>query len=177
MLTFINALLDLARLESRQMPIQPVECDVAQMVQAVVDPLRLWAGQKGITLGWTLAPEAATIYADRVMTERILANLLSNAVKYGDAHSEVSIQVEAEPTGGVVFCVHNQGQDIPAETLNRMFDKFSQAGPGVSRAGSGLGLTFCRLAVDAQGGRIWAESVPGQGTLFSFTLPARPPSV
>ena len=79
--------------------------------------------------------------------------------------------------GGVVFRVHNQGQALPPETINRVFDKFSQVGPGGSRAGSGLGLTFCRLAVDAQGGRIWAESVPGQGTLFSFTLPARPPSL
>ena len=77
MLTIINALLDLARLESRHMPIQPVECDVAQIVQAVVDPLRLWAGQKGITLGWTVAPETATVYADRVLIERILANLLA----------------------------------------------------------------------------------------------------
>ena len=177
MLTIINALLDLARLESRHMPIQPVECDVAQIVQAVVDPLRLWAGQKGITLGWTVAPETATVYADRVLIERILANLLSNAVKYGDSHSEVSVRVEPGQAGGVVFHVYNQGQDLPPEAINRVFDKFSQVGTGGPSAGSGLGLTFCRLAVDAQGGRIWAESVPGQGTLFSFTLPARPSSV
>ena len=175
MLIFINALLDLARLESRQMPVQKVEGDLESIVQTALDPLRLWAGQKGITLHWSHSPETKTIYADRVLTERVLANLLSNAIKYGDSNSEVSIQIGQDQTGSVVFRVRNQGGDIPPDMINRVFDKFAQVGAGGSRSGSGLGLTFCRLAVEAQGGRIWAENDRERGTVFSFMLPAQPP--
>lgn len=176
MLTYINALLDLARLESRQMPVQLSACEAGSIVQAAVDPLRLWAGQKGITLDWTPSSEITTVHADRVLTERILVNLLSNAIKYGKANSEVSIQLRPDQAGGVMFRVRNLGGDLPPDMINRVFDKFAQVGAGGARSGSGLGLTFCRLAVEAQGGRIWAESDQAQGTVFSFTLPGRPPA-
>ncbi len=175
MLTLINSILDLARLESRQMPIQSIPVDVEQLVQGAVGLLQLWADQRKVRLTWSVAPEARTIQMDPVMTERVLVNLLSNALKFSKTASEVSVRVEPAQAGTVAFRVRNQGQGIPPGQIRRIFEKFTQVGAGATQGGSGLGLAFCKLAVEAQGGRIWAESEVGQWTEFIFTLPFQPP--
>jgi two-component system phosphate regulon sensor histidine kinase PhoR len=157
------------------MPIESGPIDVEQLLQSATDPLRLWAELREIRLTWSVAPEIGALQADRVLTERVLINLLSNAVKFSTTGSEVSIRVEPDHASAVTFRVRNQGAGIPPDQMRRIFEKFVQVGAGSTQSGSGLGLSFCRLAVEAQGGRIWAESEVGQWTEFIFTLPLQAP--
>jgi signal transduction histidine kinase len=173
MLILINSILDLARLEGDEMPLQPAEIEIAPIVQNSIDSLKLWADQKEITLSWSLVPGVHSIYADPTVTERVLVNLLSNAIKFSDKNSEVTIRVEPYPPDMAAFEVRDQGKGIPKEWVDRIFDKFTQVGTSGVKSGSGLGLSFCRLAVKAQGGRIWAESEVGRGTTITFTLPVK----
>jgi signal transduction histidine kinase len=113
------------------------------------------------------------IYADPDVTTRVLVNLLSNAIKFSRPHSSVIICIEASDANMLAFRITDQGPGIPNEWVDRVFDKFTQvdARKTGGAIGSGLGLTFCRLAVQAQGGQIWLESEVGKGTIVTFTLP------
>jgi len=117
--------------------------------------------------------------ADPVLVERILVNLLSNAIKFTREDTEVTLHATTFEPGLIAFSVRDQGPGIPKEWAGKVFDKFAQTGTGAGmgkRYGSGLGLHFCRLAVEAQGGRIWIESEIDRGTVITFTLPAARPA-
>jgi signal transduction histidine kinase len=174
MLILINSLLDLKRLESGQMPLDRTEIAVAKLLQSSVKPLRLWAAERQIAISWALDPPDIKVFADPLISERILVNLVSNAIKFSPKETTVTIQVKPHAPNAVAFGVSDQGHGIPPEWAQRVFDKFAQVDfkKAGSREGSGLGLSFCRLAVEAQGGRIWVERGVAQGTTITFTLPA-----
>ena len=130
--------------------------------------------KRGVHLVLQVSGEPAPVEADPELTGRVLANLLHNALKHTPPGGEV--QMGAEDEGNrVKFWVRDTGEGIPAEILPRVFDKFvvgpEGSEPGEPGYGTGLGLTFCKMAVEAHGGSIWAESQPGRGSTFSFTLP------
>ncbi len=179
MLTLINSLLDLAHLESRQMPLQCERVGVSDVVEQSLLHVSVWARRNHVGLAHQMAAEVETVYADRTLVMRVLVNLLGNAIKFSPANSLITVQVSPKETGWAVFSVADQGRGMPQEWATKVFDKFVQvdahkAGRGV---GSGLGLTFCREAVEAQGGRIWVESEPDHGTTVIFTLPTQPSSL
>jgi signal transduction histidine kinase len=176
MSTLINSLLDLARLESGQMPLQLSETSVKDLVESSLGQVALWAEHSHVTLTSQLEPDVERVCADPVVTERALVNLLGNAIKFSRPDSTVTINVTRPTHNEVAFSVADQGWGIPREWMGRVFDKFAQveAGRMGSKVGSGLGLAFCRLAVEAQGGRIWLESAVGEGTTVTFTLPVSP---
>ena len=173
MLTLINSILDLARLESGQMPLQPANVEVAAVVRASIDALALWADQKNVSLSADLASDVTTVYADAAVTERVLINLLSNAIKFSPRGTEVSVRVAPHDHSLIAFSVRDQGKGIPGEWVDKVFDKFAQADVKShgGRVGTGLGLSFSRLAIEAQGGAIWIDSKLNQGTVITFTLP------
>jgi signal transduction histidine kinase len=176
MLTLINSLLDLARLESGQMPLQLGEVNVKELVESSLKQLTVWASRKQVTLDYDLAVDAETVYTDFELTMRVLVNLLSNAIKFSKPDSAVTVRVTAADDATLTFSVIDRGYGIPKEWEDKVFSKFVQvearkAGSGTV-VGSGLGLTFCRLAVEALGGHIWLESEVGKGTTITFTLPA-----
>jgi signal transduction histidine kinase len=104
------------------------------------------------------------------MIRRVLINLLDNATKFTPMKGKIGIWVKA--LGDEVrFCVQDSGFGIPADAVPSIFDKYRQLTPEGPPKGFGLGLAFCRLAVQAHGGRIWVESTPGNGSRFYFTLP------
>jgi len=118
---------------------------------------------------------------DRVM--QVLNELVTNAIKFSPPDTQ--IRLAAQPSdagpndsGEVCFTVEDKGRGIAPEKLERIFERFQQGDASDSRAlgGTGLGLALCRSIVEQHGGRIWAESVPGQGSRFLFTLPAAPAS-
>jgi signal transduction histidine kinase len=118
-------------------------------------------------------PDLPAVMADAGLIGRTVDNLLSNALKYTDSGGDILIQVDRE-ADLVRVSVSDNGEGIPAEYHARIFEKFVQVTDvnGLPlRKGTGLGLTFCRLAVEAHGGRIWVESALGAGSTFSFTLP------
>lgn len=117
-------------------------------------------------------PEVA---ADRGAVRRVLENLISNAMRYTPAGTAITVSA-AKAADGVVFSVTDEGLGIKPAHLDRVFEKYFQSdGPQLaSRQGKGLGLTFCRMAVDSHGGKIWAENLPVAGCRFSFLIPLAP---
>jgi signal transduction histidine kinase len=173
MLMLVNSLLDVARLEIGQMPLQLGQVDVQNLVASSLKHVEWWAQEQHITLAFQQDPDVTSVYADPAVTERVLVNLLSNAIQFSARESTISIHIAAFNASKVVFSVTDRGCGIPKEWQARVFDKFAQveAHKAGDRIGSGLGLTFCRLAVEAQGGRIWLKSAINKGTTVTFTLP------
>ncbi|GBC95347.1 Adaptive-response sensory-kinase SasA [bacterium HR16] len=172
MLTLINSLLDLPRLEHRKMPVQRQEVSVDEVVNNSLAVVALWAAQNRVQMVYEADPQVSTVIADPDITTRVLVNLLSNALKYSPPDSTVTIRTRASEGETVTFSVADQGPGIPPEWVDKVFDKYAQVEARKEGASTGLGLTFCQLAVEAQKGRIWIESELGKGTTVLFTLPA-----
>lgn len=177
MLTLINALLDLPRLESKQLPLQITNVNVTELGQSVFAEMALFAQRRQVTLALQVDSKKLMVWADAELMRRVLVNLLGNAIKFSPANSAVTLRVRPEGKNRLVFNVIDQGPGIPPQWRTKVFDKFIQIEAresGSSLAGSGIGLNFCQLAVQAQGGKIWVEGneESGRGSTFSFTLPA-----
>jgi signal transduction histidine kinase len=117
------------------------------------------------------------VWADAVQIREVFANLVSNAVHYLDKDSG-RVEISCRPEGAFyIFCVADNGPGIPAAIRDRLFEPFvrGSASPGHPH-GTGLGLYFVRTMIEENGGRIWVESTPGQGSQFFFTLPRVPPA-
>jgi signal transduction histidine kinase len=173
MMTLIQSILDLSRLQSGKMPLQPAEIPLQEIMESSAELVSVWAKMNRVSLMLQRDPAVETAYADRSVTERVLVNLLSNAIKFSKPESTITIAAKPESTDTIVFTVTDQGRGIAKEWADKIFDKFEQAdlSKSTGRAGTGLGLSFCRLAVEAQGGRIWVESEVNVGTTMTFTLP------
>ena len=175
MLRLINSVLDLARLESGQLPLRINNVRVEELVETSLDQVRLWAAQTPVHLTTSLeAVPRETVRADAEMTVRILTNLLSNAIKFSPSETTITIHVAPAPEGMVAFSITDQGKGVPKEWTQKVFDKYAQVDvqKKTGLIGSGLGLAFCRQAIEAQQGQIWLESEVGHGTTVTFTLPS-----
>ncbi|MBN1977977.1 MAG: cyclic nucleotide-binding domain-containing protein [Anaerolineae bacterium] len=168
----VDTLLDIARFEEGAMALLLQPLDVASLIEETVTGERHLAENKGMTLEARLTVELPAISADRDVFQRALVNLLDNALKFTPAGGHV--WVEAHPEAEAVRVdVVDTGPGIPVGERERIFEKFTQVrGQAGSRRGSGLGLTFCRMAVESHGGRLWIEDGPGgKGSRFVFTVP------
>jgi len=164
-----SAVLDVSRLEAGKMPIRLAECDLAAVVQQAVDPVRIQAQAKGVLLD--VRAESIRVSIDEELIRRVIVNLATNALKFTPAGG--SVRVEAGPDGNkALLAVVDTGCGIPPEYHERIFEKFAQVEPKGQKYSTGLGLTFCRLAVEAHGERISVQSEVGKGSRFSFRLPA-----
>jgi signal transduction histidine kinase len=176
MVRLVDTLLDIARLEEGQMTLHLLPLDLAGAVaEAMVDERPL-AEKKGVELSSRLPADLPAILADRDVIQRVLANLLDNAIKFTPRGERV--WVAARPEAGEVWVeVVDTGPGIPLEERARIFEKFTQVQRREgARRGSGLGLAFCHMAIQAHGGRIWVEDGPGgNGSRFVFTLPQSEP--
>jgi signal transduction histidine kinase len=117
-----------------------------------------------------LPPELPPVLVDAEMVRRVLINLLENATKYTPPSSTIILGASQRP-GEVELWVRDNGPGIPTGEQERIFEKYTRVDLPNRPRGLGLGLAFCRLAVEMHGGRIWVESEPGQGACFRFTLP------
>ncbi len=165
-LTLVNSMLDVAKLENGNMEVRWDDVELEPFIDECWQHLALWALGQQVTLRKSLAIDHATL--DRSLTSRVLANLLSNALKYSPNQSAITITVKPDHHG-VRFTIEDAGPGIPPEYVESIFEPFSQVKG--TQGGTGLGLTFCRLAVHAQGGRIGAKSQIGEGATFWFTIP------
>jgi len=121
-----------------------------------------------------VAPELPHLEGDVDILRRTLVNLLGNSIKFTPAGGTLTLSVALADDGhAMLFSVADTGEGIPDEALDRIFDKFGQveSRKGGRKMSTGLGLTFCKLAVGAHGGHIAVASVPGEGSTFSFTIP------
>ncbi|MCX7967650.1 MAG: HAMP domain-containing histidine kinase [Armatimonadetes bacterium] len=173
LLTMVNSILDLRKLEEGKFPLYLKEFDPHEAVGEAIRQVQLWARQNNVSLQVDFDPEVPSkMVADRWVLIRVLVNLLSNALKYTPNGGTITLSVVMDG-GWVHFSVKDQGPGIPKEYLERIFDRFVQveARKAGAAVGTGLGLTFCKLAVEAHGGRIWVESEVGKGTTVHFVVP------
>jgi PAS domain S-box-containing protein len=160
--------LDVALLESGEFRVSPQAFDVAGQIEQTVRDLASRDGRERIRL--TIAEDLPAVSADRERHWRVLTNLISNAMKFSPPDEPIEIAV-CERGGYVQVEVRDHGVGIGAAELPMLFRKFSRVGSRNGVPGSGLGLYICKRIVEAQGGRIWAESRRGEGTVFAYTLP------
>ncbi|NJR70809.1 MAG: PAS domain-containing protein [Synechococcales cyanobacterium CRU_2_2] len=169
----VNNVLDLQRIESGDVTMEKQICDAASLIIRAMEAMQPMAQQQGIRL--TSEPLSIPIWADADYILQTLTNLLSNAIKFSNSGEIVSITVEAQATQ-TLFRIWDQGPGIPEDKLENIFERFQQVDSSDARrkGGTGLGLTICREIVERHGGKIWAESQPGRGSTFSFTVPSLP---
>jgi len=174
LLTLINDILELSKIESGKMEMLPEEVDLRQLLEQVVEMMRLRADEVGLKLRLVCESLPALVQLDPGMLRQVMLNLLSNAVKFTD-HGEVVAHVAAHPTErGTVelrFSVRDTGIGISPEEQEQIFSSFEQVGPS-PRGGTGLGLTISRQYVEMMGGELRVESRLGQGSDFHFTIEA-----
>jgi signal transduction histidine kinase len=173
MLSLINSLLDMAKLESGKLKLAPQPTDLQPMFDTALDQVSAMALRTEVKVFSEIEVGAESVLADADLTVRVLVNLLSNALKYSPTSGSVRLSAALYGDGKVALRICDEGMGIAPEWVDKVFGKFSQveARKAGAAIGSGLGLTFCRLAVEAQGGRIWLESEVGKGTTVIFTLP------
>lgn len=166
----VSDLLDVSRLEAGKIPLELEPVDLGVLAAETVR--NVGAGARRIHYD----PPAATVTArcDPKVIGRVITNLLDNAIKFTPDGAAVRITVALDQGAGARVAVHDVGPGIPAEAQEVIFQKFGQvSGVKQARRSSGLGLTFCKLAVEAHGGRIGVESVVGHGSTFWFVVPTR----
>lgn len=174
LLSLVNDLLDVSKMESGEMTLHRTAVQPADLAADAAQQLTPLAREKGINLVRRIAPNLPPLDADPELLGRVLVNLIGNALKFTPSDGTITVSARHdEQEAAVVFTVHDTGEGIPQEAFGRIFDKFGQvetrqAGRKMS---TGLGLTFCKMAVEAHGGRIQVESAVGQGSTFSFTIP------
>ncbi len=166
----VEELLELSRIESGQAPLRLAATPVAEVVVPALDRLRPQAERAGLELNVVLPREAPPVLADAERARLVVTNLVHNAVKFTPSGGRITVAVEPVEDD-LLFSVQDTGVGIPAEDLARIFERFYKADRARSGGGTGLGLAIAKHIVQGHGGRIWAESVEGQGSTFCFTLP------
>ncbi len=173
LLSLINGLLDLAKIEAGKMELNAEEVDVRTVIEEVIELIRPQADAKGLALEMDVPLALPAAFADRARVRQVLVNLAANAVKFTE-HGSVTIAASTAD-GWLTLGVTDTGVGIPPDALLYIFDEFRQADSSTTRryGGTGLGLAISKRLVGLHGGRIWVDSSPGVGSTFRFTLPVR----
>lgn len=170
----ITTLLDVSRLEAGEMPLRLAPHDINEIAREV--PARFSPLLQGRTLRCDLFPEPLIVSCDADVIRRVLENLVSNALKFTKADGTISVEVDRTAAGAAVL-VRDDGFGIPSDQHQHIFEKFGQTDAGSKQKHStGLGLAFCRMAVEAHSGKIGVRSELGKGSTFQFTLPIFTPA-
>jgi two-component system, sensor histidine kinase and response regulator len=176
LLALINDVLEVSRIEEAELTLDLQPIAPAALLKEIEHEWEVRFQQEGAEATVDVADDAPVFEADKELLKRVLNNLVQNAVTH--SAQAVKIEFKARKDGeGVLFTVSDNGPGIPPQYHEVIFRKFERVKTqGVPRTrSSGLGLAFCKLVVDAHGGRIWVQSAEGQGSSFHFTLPLKPP--
>lgn len=178
LLNLVDSLLDLSKLEAGKMYLEQKSLPLNAVAGSVVSDLVQTANMQDVILINETPTELPEVYVDQEKIERVLTNLIDNALKFTPSGGQVAVRGSlTDPANDdgrryVLVQVLDTGPGIPDDYRERIFDRFAQVkGRQGRRRGTGLGLTFCKLAVEAHGGRIWVDNRPEGGSAFSFTLP------
>jgi two-component system phosphate regulon sensor histidine kinase PhoR len=170
----VAELLELARIESPRAPLQREAANACQLLQRAAERLRVQADRAELTMEIECAAGLPLVWADPPRLEQVLVNLIHNAVKFTPPGGHIRLGAVGV-SDGVQFSVADDGVGIARDVLPRIFERFYKTDRARNKSGTGLGLAISKHLVEAHGGRIWAESIEGQGSSFYFVVPAREP--
>jgi len=174
LLGMVNDLLDVTRMEAGKPTVQLRQVEPREFVVGGTEGLRSLARENDIELVVRVEDGLPEVVVDGGRLRRVVENLVGNALKFTPAGGRVEVEARLDGAGGeLIVSVSDTGEGIPEDQQARIFDKFALAGDrrAAGRTSTGLGLTFCKMAVEAHGGRIWVESEPGEGARVAFTVP------
>jgi two-component system, sensor histidine kinase and response regulator len=177
LLALIEDLLEVARIEETSIQLDVQAIAPAALITEVLHEWEMRLAQEEASATMDVADDAPVFHADKGLVKRVFSNLIQNALTHSPRNVRISLRGRHDTAAdGVLFTVADNGAGIPKEYHEIIFRKFEQAKtPSAPRVrSSGLGLAFCKLAVEAHGGRIWVQSEEGKGSQFHFTLPVRP---
>jgi two-component system phosphate regulon sensor histidine kinase PhoR len=166
----VQELLELSRIESGKVPLDLKPVSPQDLMTSAIERLQLQAENSGIEVQLLCPADLPIVLADPPRIEQVVVNLLHNAIKFTPAGGNITLSAESSEDV-VLFSIKDTGSGISAEDLPRIFERFYKADRARSGGGTGLGLAISRHLVEAHGGRIWAESLEGQGSTFYFTVP------
>lgn len=176
LMTLLNDILDLSKVEAKQVELERIHFDLQDVIDNVIDLLALRARDKNVEPTCYVSPAVPRfLYGDPTRLQQILVNLIGNAIKFTEQGS-IELRVVPDPRisepGALLFSVTDTGIGIPADKLESIFESFTQAHVSTARkyGGTGLGLAICKQLATLMGGRIWAESIVGQGSTISCAL-------
>lgn len=164
----ISSILDVSKIGAGELRLTCEPCDLGTLIRTVLSTTHLLPGNRTVTFDEHEGPFTVTV--DVGLLRRVLQNLISNAVSYTPSGGDVLIALTPAPNE-IRVSITDSGPGIAPEYHQRIFEKFGQVEDQGNRTGTGLGLTFCKMAIDALGGRIGVESEVGKGSTFWFTLP------
>jgi signal transduction histidine kinase len=165
----IADLLDVSQIESGHLTLDPVPLDVAVVLTEGVRMQQGRAADRGVTLSVDIATTLPSVHADPDRLLQVLSNLIGNAIKFTSPGGKISLHA-CESDGAVVITVADTGPGIPAEQLPHVFAPYWQQRRSGTPRGTGLGLAIVKGIIDAHNGRVWVESIEGEGSRFSFSL-------
>ncbi|HEX8550073.1 MAG TPA: response regulator [Abditibacteriaceae bacterium] len=177
LLAMINDLLDISKMEDGSMQIAREPITAEDLLRRAMRQVSSLAEDKSLQLICDIGTGTPTLHVDDDKLTRTLVNLMSNAIKFTPANGSITLSVHfvsrPERRDSVVFACRDTGHGIPEAAFERIFEKFGQVKQhvGEHKMSTGLGLTFCKMAVEAHGGRIWVQSAVGQGSTFFFAVP------
>ncbi|MFO7545044.1 MAG: HAMP domain-containing sensor histidine kinase [Trueperaceae bacterium] len=168
-------ILDVRRMKEGQMPYEPAV--IESLTELAKDALGdVSGGPRDRNFGFLVRPEAERVEGDPKLLRRVLANLMANAIKHTRRGGYIDFRAWRQDDG-FVLSVRDDGEGIPDADQKRIFNAFEQSRHTIhDRYDTGMGLTFCKLAVEKHGGRIWVESKVGRGSTFYFTIPDKVPA-
>lgn len=168
----INSLLDIKRLEAGQPITNPKFTDMNVLLQESVEALEPTITSKRQKILLDVQPELPQLYADEGMLKRVVINLLENAIKFSPLDGDILLAASSHDEQ-LFIAIKDSGPGIPDEAQDRIFNKFTRLDAKTFPKGIGLGLAFCKLAVNAHDGKIWVDSTIGQGSQFNISLPLK----
>ncbi len=177
MLRLIMNIINVSKLEEGKIKLVYEEVEIKEMVLSSIDQLAGMVRLKELKISMLIQEDIGNIMVDQDLISRTIVNLLSNAINYSPEGGKIEVRANySDEKGRVKVSVQDYGQGIPPEQSETIFDRFSLArGDSNQYAYStGIGLTFCKMAVEAHGGKIWVESEQGRGSDFQFLIPIRP---
>ncbi|HSQ26922.1 MAG TPA: ATP-binding protein [Anaerolineales bacterium] len=166
----VSELLELSRIESGRVPLKLKAASAREMIEQAVERLNMQAQRAGIQVEIDVAPDCPEALVDPSRLEQVLVNILHNAIKYTAQGGKIQISAR-QKAEHILFSVQDNGVGIPEGDLLRIFERFYKTDRARSGIGTGLGLAISKHLVEAHKGKIWAESVEGQGSTFFFTVP------
>ncbi|HME94530.1 MAG TPA: HAMP domain-containing sensor histidine kinase [Methylomirabilota bacterium] len=173
LLALINDILDLSKIEAGRMDLEVTDFDLTMAIDNALTLVRERAARRSIALHTTIDDRLGEVQGDERKIRQVLLNLLSNAIKFTPEGGRIEVGVKPAD-GSVEVSVNDTGVGIAPEDREAVFEEFRQVGPADKKVeGTGLGLALSRKFIELHGGKIWVKSQVGQGSTFTFTVPAR----